>query len=72
MSKKITLLAKHKLSKDEYHVSLEYDGKVYSDNFSLPGLKKLVKENKDKSSRAYIVQAAMLEAVMPSKPKEEN
>jgi hypothetical protein len=53
-------------------VSLEYDGKVYSDNFSLPGLKKLIKENKDKSSRAYIVQAAMLEAVMPSKPKEEN
>jgi len=66
------VLNKRKLSDFEFHVEVEIDGRVYSDNFSLPGLKKNL-ETLEKDSIAYRVTKAMIEAVdKKSKRKEAD
>jgi len=59
----IKVLEKRKLSDFEYFVKVRYKGKDYQDNFSLPGLKKLVTEIEDKKSKQYIIVKAMIDAV---------
>jgi len=59
----VKVLEKRKLSDFEYFVKLKYKGKEYQDNFSLPGLKKLVAEIEDKKSKQYIIVKAMINAV---------
>ena len=63
------VLNKKKLSDFEFHVELEIDGRVYSDNFSLPGLKKNL-ECLEKGCKAYKVTKAMIEAVEGKRVKK--
>jgi hypothetical protein len=61
------------LSNSEWQVEVEVDGRVYKDNVSYPGLVLAVKEARDKKSKQYKVQAAMLEAINKKiKPQEDN
>ena len=68
----IKVLEKKKLSDFEYHVKVQYKGKKYKSNFSLPGLKKFVKRQKDKKSIAYIIAMAMVNAVEKQTAKAEE
>jgi hypothetical protein len=68
----IKVIEKKKLSDFEYYVKILYKGKEYSDAFSLPGLKLLVKNHEDKKSLNYIIACAMLNAVDKKTAKAEE
>ena len=71
-SQSVKVLKKHKISKNEYRVELKYKGKVYGNNFSLPGLKLQLKEIEDKKSLQYIIVKAMVDAVDKKSVKTEG
>ena len=71
-SQSVKVLSKKKLSSFEYRVELKYKGKVYGNNFSLPGLKVQLKEIQDKKSLQYIITKAMVDAVDKKSVKTEG
>ena len=68
----VKVLSKKKLSSFEYRVELQYKGKKYGNNFSLPGLKLQLKEIEDKKSLQYIIVKAMVDAVDKKSVKTEG
>lgn len=44
------------LGENEFHVEVQYKGRKYTDNASLPGLKKLLEELDDKSDQYKIIK----------------
>ena len=71
-SSSVKVLEKKKLSSFEYYVKVRYKDKEYSDAFSLPGLKLLIKNHEDKKSLNYIIACAMLNAVDKKTAKAEE
>ena len=44
------------LGENEFHVEVQYKGRKYTDNASLPGLKNLLKELDEKSDQYKIIK----------------
>lgn len=59
MSANVKVLETWKLSDFEFHVKIKYKGKEYSDNFSVPGYEKLIKELDSKSDQYKIINAML-------------
>ena len=58
-------------SKDVFRVIVQYEGREYSDRFSLAGLKIAHSKDDNKDSLGYKIRAAMLKAV-ESKTKKKK
>ncbi len=66
----VKVLETWQISDFEFHVRVKYKGKEYSNNFSLPGLQKQLK-NMDKKDKGYAIKKAMLNAVIKPDKSEE-
>jgi len=61
-----------KLSKNEFQVQVEHEGRLYKDNISLPGLKNLIENHDDQKSKQYKILVKMLDAINNSLNKTEG